>query len=44
MNADIEQTVKGYQCTQPLEAALHYDILCKLWKIVGANVKTLFVL
>ena len=44
MNADYDKTVKQcstcleYQCTQPQEAVLNHDILCKPWEIVGADV------
>ena len=55
MNTDIEHAVKqctgclDYQCTQPCKAALHYDIPCKPWEVVDADIfmvsnKTYFVL
>ena len=42
MNADIDLTMKQcatcleYQYVQPHETALHYEIPCKSWHIVGA--------
>ena len=44
MNADIKETVKQcvtcleYQCKQPQERALQYDIPYKPWEVVGANI------
>ena len=44
MNANIEQTVKQchvyleYQYTQLCKTTLQYDIPCKLWEVVGADI------
>ena len=44
MNADIEQTIKNcstcleYQPTKPQETALYYDIPCKTWMVIGADI------
>ena len=44
MNAGIEHRVKQcansleYQHTQPQERALHYEISCKLWEVIGADI------
>ena len=44
MNVDIEQTVKycttylGYQCTQPQETALYYEIPYKSWEVFGTDI------
>ena len=43
MNTDIEQTVRQcstcleYHHTQPCKTTLHYDVPCKLWEVVGAD-------
>ena len=44
MNANIECTVKQYtmcleyQQTQPKEKALHFEIPCRQWEVVGAHI------
>ena len=44
MNAHIENTVKqcaicqDYHLTEPHEKAIPYDILCKPWEVVGADI------
>ena len=44
MNADIEDSVKQYgtclehQHMQPQERALHYEIVCKPWEVVCADI------
>ena len=44
MNADIENKVKkcatyiDYQQTEQLEKTMLYELLCKPWKLVGADI------
>ena len=47
MNPDIENTIKWcatcleYQQTQPHEKTIPYEVLCKPWKVIGADIISL---